>query len=102
MPNYAYPLSGVLAEVTREVQATITDLDNKGEWFCVKSRIHTDDDIFSRLDRRWRVITGNNGNRFALLLVSGGPDKGVWIHYFITEKTAAEYAPGSHRLASWA
>jgi len=102
MPSYTYPVNGVLAEVTREVTATITDLNNKGEWFLVKSRIHTDGEVFSRLERRWRVIVGNKADRFALHLVAGGTDKGVWIHYFPTDLIAAEYAPGCHRLSSWA
>ena len=94
-------LSSVLNGVKGMARVSVKDWQRKGEWFCVRSRILTEPELFARLEREWRALVGQHHNKFALLHVSSGRDKGVWIHHFPSEKVASEYEPGCHRLPSW-
>jgi hypothetical protein len=99
----AYPdaLQRLLEDVKGVGRVRVIDYQHKGEWFQIKSLILSESDLFDRMEKSWRLLTSQNANRFALLYVTGGQDRGIWIHYFPTAQAEAEYAPGCHRIPSW-
>src|SRR5438067_2426317 len=101
MAVYRPALKSLLNALHAFVAVTITDHQDKGEWFLVKSRMASDAELFRRLEGNWRRMVKPNASQFALLHVAGGPESGVWLHYLATPEIAAKYEPGCHRLPSW-
>jgi hypothetical protein len=101
MVDYGNILGPFLESVKGTAQVTVINYRNKAEWFLLRPRILTEAEVFTRLERNWRVLVGPNASRFALLHVAGGQECGLWVHFLSTPQAVAEYEPGCHRLPAW-
>jgi len=97
--NYEVVLQGVLERVQQTLKVDIEDHDGEEEWFQIESDDLEDSDLYNQLKLHWNRIVGIHSQSFALLHCQGGPDSGVWVHFF--DEGPEEYAPGCHRLTSW-
>ena len=97
--SYEVVLQGVLGRVQQAVNVKIEDWEDEEEWFLIESEVLEDSSLYGQLRLEWNRIVGIHANSFALLHCQGGPDAGVWVHYF--DEGPEEFAPGCHVLSSW-
>jgi hypothetical protein len=97
--SYPVVLQGVLERVQQAVNVNIEDWEDKEEWFTIESNDLENSDLYNQLRLQWNRIVGIHSDSFALLHCQGGPDAGVWVHYF--DEGPEEFAPGCHVLMSW-
>lgn len=98
--GYPVVLQGVLDRLQQAVKIEFEDYDGEEEWFQVWSDDLEDSDVYNRIRLHWSHIVGIHAKTFALLHCQGGPDAGVWIHFF-DDEGPEEFSPGCHRLSSW-
>ena len=89
-------LQGVLDRLKQTVDVEIEDYDDEEEWFELSGSME-DSDLFLQIKMNWNQIVGLEDDEFALIYCMGGPDSGVWLHYF----EGTEYAPGCHQVPAW-
>jgi hypothetical protein len=97
--SYPVVLQGVLDRIQQAVKVIIDDWEDKEEWFLIESNYLEDSALYNQVRLQWNQIVSIHYERFALLHCQGGPDAGVWVHFF--DEGPEEFAPGCHLLPSW-